>query len=144
MAMSKNVFREARLILPAAGEIASIREIESRLVSAFGGFTKVTGWGAWRDPNGLTDAEAVYVYDIACPAFDASEPDRAWLGSEIALREIARDAARLLKQECIYVRMPFGDVYLIRPDGKSYNADAASAPHPRASDFWRARNAGIA
>jgi hypothetical protein len=50
----------------------------------------------------------------------------------------------MLAQECVYVRMPFGDVFLIRPDGRSYNADAASAPHPRAADFWRARNAGMA
>jgi len=137
-----NVFREARLILPAHGDLAAIREIENRLIASFGGFTKIVGYGAWHTPHG-TDAEPILIYDIACPAFDAGEPERAWLGSEITLREIARDAARNLSQACVYVRMPFGDVYLIRPDGKTYNPDAASAPHPRAADFWRARSAGM-
>jgi len=141
--MAMNVFKEARIILPASDNLAAIREIESRIVSAFGGFTKVVGFGYWRGPHG-TDAEPVLVYDIACPAFDASEPDRAWLGSEIALREIARDAARDLEQACVYVRMPYGDVHLIRPDGRDYNADVARAPHPRAADFWRMRNTGMA
>jgi hypothetical protein len=140
--MAINVFKEARIILPAAGDLASIREIEARLVSSFGGYTKSVGVGAWRSPYG-TDAEEIFIYDIACPVFDDSEPERAWLGSEIALREIARDAANMLNQACVYVRMPFGDVYLIKPDGRSYNADAASAPHLRAEDFWRARNAGM-
>jgi hypothetical protein len=137
-----NVFREARIIIPAHGNLAAIREIEARIIAAFGGLTKFTGYGYWLTPHG-TDAEPVIIYDVACPVFDASEPERAWLGSEITLREIARDAARALAQACVYARMPFGDVYLVKPDGRSYNADTAPAPHPRAADFWRARNTGI-
>jgi hypothetical protein len=141
--MGKNVFREARIVLPMRADAKALAEIEARLVAAFGGFTSCTGTGAWRAPDGFAEVESIRIYDIAVPAFDAGEPERAWLGSEITLREIARDAARMLAQECVYARMPFGDVYLIRPDGCSYNADAASAPHPRASEFWRMRNAGM-
>jgi len=141
--MAMNVFREARIVLPAHGALDVIRNIESRLVAAFGGFTKLTGFGFWRAPNGQNDAEAVYVYDVAVPAFmggDCLVRDRAWYGAVETLWDIARDAARDLRQACVYVRFPDGEVHLITPSGRDINPDVARPRHPREETFWRERN----
>jgi hypothetical protein len=139
--MGMNVYREARLILPAAGDLASIRNVETRLVAAFGGYTKITGFGAWRSPHG-TDAEEVFIYDIAVAAFsggDWLERDRAWYGAVGVLLDIARDAARDLKQACIYLRFPDGEVHLVTPSGRDVNPDTAQPLHVREETFWRMR-----
>jgi hypothetical protein len=135
-----NVFREARIILPMRADAEALAAIERRIVAIFGGFTSSVGTGAWRAPDGHTDVEAVRMYDIAVPAFMAGDPDRAWLGASLTLREIARDAARAMRQECIYLRLPDGEVRLVGPDGRDFNPDTAPAVYPRASEFWRARN----
>jgi hypothetical protein len=135
-----NVFREARIILPVAGNLAGLREAETRLVAAFGGYTRMTARGAWRDPDGQTIAEMVYVYDVACPAFMAGTIQRAWYGASLTLREIARDAARAMAQACVYVRTPDGEVHFIRPDGHEYNPDVAPPAYMREDAFWRERH----
>jgi hypothetical protein len=137
-----NVFREARIILPASAEFSALAKIEAKLVSAFGGFTRHMGYGAWRNPTGTVEMEQVLVYDIAVPAFDACQPDRAWLGSAGKLFDIARDAARMLAQECVYLRLPDGEVHLVTPKGRNINPDTASPVYLRAEAFWRARDQG--
>jgi hypothetical protein len=142
-AKAMNVYKEARIILPASGDLNVIRAVETRLVAAFGGFTKVTAWGAWRAPSGLTDSEPVYVYDVATPAFmggDVIEMDRAWYGATETLVDIARDAARDLKQAAVYLRLPDGEVHFVTPSGRDINPDVARPLHLRAETFWRARN----
>jgi hypothetical protein len=141
-----NVFREARIILPAEGDAAEIARIERRMVTVFGGFTRHAGHGAWRALDGRAMQEAVFIYDVAVPAFMAGTIDdelRAWHGAAAELRAIAREACNRLGQSCVYLRLPNGDVHLIRPDGRDFNPDVAPSAYPRASEFWRARNAGV-
>jgi hypothetical protein len=141
-----NVFREARIILPMRADAEALAAIERRIVAIFGGFTSSVGTGAWRAPDGHTDVEAVRMYDIAVPAFMAGaveDENRAWHGAAVELRMIACEACNRLEQACIYLRLPDGDVHLVGPDGRDINPDAAPAVYPRASEFWRARNAGV-
>jgi hypothetical protein len=142
-----NVFREARIIIPAGSDPAEIERIERRIITSFGGFTRTAGYGAWRAPDGSVMLEAIFVYDVAAPAFMAGAVDdenRAWHGAAAELRAIAREACNRLWQSCVYLRLPNGEVHLIGPDGRDFNPDTAPAVYPRASDFWRARNASMA
>jgi hypothetical protein len=141
-----NVFREARIILPAGGDPAEIERIERRIITSFGGFTRTAGHGAWHAPDGRVIQEDVFIYDVASPAFMAGAVDdenRAWHGASAELRAIAREACNRFWQSCVYLRLPDGEVHLIGPDGRNFNPDTASAVYPRASEFWRARNAGV-
>jgi hypothetical protein len=141
-----NVFREARIILPAEGDAAEIERIERRLTAVFGGFTRHAGHGAWRAPDGRVMQEAVFIYDVAAPAFMAGaveDENRAWHGAAAELRAIACEACNRLGQTCVYLRLPTGDVHLVGPNGWDVNPDVAPSVYPRASEFWRARNAGV-
>jgi hypothetical protein len=141
-----NVFREAKIILPARADAGALATVEARLVAAFGGFTRHAGHGAWRNPGGAIEYEDVLAYVVAVPAFMAGAAEdeiRAWHGASATLREIAREACNRLWQTCVYVRLPDGDVHLVGPDGRDFNPDAAPAVYPRASEFWRARNVGV-
>jgi hypothetical protein len=141
-----NVFKDARIILPMRADAEELAKIERRIVVSFGGFTSYVGTGAWRAPDGHTDVEAVRVYDVAVPAFTAGaleDGNRAWHGASTELRAIAREACNRLEQACIYLRLPDGEVHLVGPNGRDFNPDTAPAVYPRASDFWRARNAGV-
>jgi hypothetical protein len=141
-----NVFREARIILPMRADAEALAAIERRLVAVFGGFTSCVATGAWRAPDGHVEVEAVRMYDIAVPAFMAGaveDENRAWHGAAAELRMIAREACNRLGQSCVYLRTPDGDVHLVGPDGRDFNPDVAPAVYPRASEFWRARNAGV-
>jgi hypothetical protein len=141
-----NVFKEARIILPMRADAEVLAKIERRIVAIFGGFTSHVGTGAWRAPDGHTDVEAVRVYDVAVPAFMAGaleDENRAWHGAAAELRAIACEACNRLEQACIYLRLPTGDVHLVGPNGWDVNPDVAPSVYPRASEFWRARNAGV-
>jgi hypothetical protein len=138
-----NVFKEARIILPMRADAEALAEIETRLVAAFGEFTSYTGTGAWRAPDGSVMQEAVYVYDVAVPAFVAGYETHAWHGASLTLREIARDAARAMAQACVYLRLPDGEVHLINPTGADINPDVARPGYQRSAAFWNARNAGV-
>lgn len=155
----KNIYQEARLILPLPAETATpaeirahvhvCEEIEARLCEAFGGFTATVGRGAWRDDAGRIVADAVTVYDIACPAFapafDVSgivshETERAWLGAMSTLRAIATDACHALCQSCVYLRCPSGEVLLIGAYGGNVNADATGPSYIHSAEYWRSRS----
>jgi hypothetical protein len=141
-----NVFREAKIILPARADADALAAIERRIIAVFGGFTRHAGHGAWRNPGGAIEYEDVLTYVVAVPAFMAGaveDENRAWHGAAAELRAIAREACNRLGQTCVYLRLPDGDVHLIRPDGRDFNPDTAPAVYPRASEFWRARNAGV-
>jgi hypothetical protein len=138
-----NVFREARIILPAESDPAEIERIERRMVAIFGGFTRHAGHGAWRAPDGSVMQEAVFIYDVAVPAFMAGaveDENRAWRGASAELRAIACEACNRLWQSCVYLRLPDGEVHLVSPHGRDLNPDTAPAVYPRASVFWRSRN----
>jgi hypothetical protein len=140
-----NVFREAKIILPARADADALAVFEARLVTAFGGFTRHAGHGAWRNPGGAIEYEDILTYVVAVPAFMAGaveDENRAWHGAAAELRAIAREACNRLGQTCVYLRLPTGDVHLINPHGRDFNPDTAPAVYPRASEFWRARNAG--
>ena len=134
--MARQRYGEARLILPDTGtphgDTARL-DAETALVSAFGGFTRTQGEGAWYDGRQVW-RERVYVYDIAVPLLSGTGEDaaREWAGAMTALRAIAKTAAREMQQECIYLRAPTGRVHLIRPDGRDYNPDVEPHPYPRA------------
>ena len=108
---------EARLILPTHDNNGrrlrwSLRIVESQLVKAFGGFTRVEGFGAWYDEAGARSAmvggsvqrEPVAVYDIA--ADDT-------LVNNMRLRSIASKACTTLGQVCIYTKDFRGNVALV-------------------------------
>jgi hypothetical protein len=141
-----NVFQEAKIILPARADADALAAFEARLVTAFGGFTRHAGHGAWRNPGGAIEYEDVLVYVVAVPAFmtgAVEDENRAWHGASAVLRELAREACNRLWQSCVYLRLPTGDVHLVGPDGRDFNPDVAPSVYPRASEFWRARNAGV-
>jgi hypothetical protein len=145
----RNVYREARIILPATADAAGIAAIEQRLVHLFGGFTRSLGAGAWRDQDGSVVSEDVLIYDVATAAFTAAadasgvlshESERAWLGASTHLRAIARDACNAFRQECVYLRTPDGEVHLIGPSGRDYNPDTATPVYRHAAAFWHRRD----
>jgi hypothetical protein len=138
-----NVFQEAKIILPARADAGALAAFEARLVTAFGGFTRHAGHGAWRNPGGAIEYEDVLAYVVAVPAFMAGAPEdegRAWHGASAELRMLACEACNRLNQTCVYIRLPDGEVHLVGPNGWDINADTAPSVYPRASVFWRSRN----
>jgi hypothetical protein len=141
-----SAWHEARLILPAPenspGRLA-VAGIERRLLEAFGGFTRHGGTAAWRDRDGILAEGAALIYDVAVPlqvpVWDRSggiprEGGRAWLGAMETLRGIARDAARALAQDCVYLRSPIGRVHLVAPTGRDINPDNPVNPTEKGTD----------
>jgi hypothetical protein len=138
-----NVFREAKIILPARADTDALAAIEARIVRAFGGFTRHAGHGAWRNPGSAIEYEDVLAYVVAVPAFTTSTTEtelRAWHGAAAELRAIACEACNRLDQTCVYLRLPDGEVHLVGPHGWDFNPDVAPSVYPRASIFWRSRN----
>ena len=102
----------ATIILPEhdndGGSLVQHRAaIESKLGHAFGGFTRTVGQGFWVDPDtGREYRESVFVYAIAAE----------WTtGACIQLRSIARIAASIMVQECVYIETPLLGVQFIKP-----------------------------
>ena len=102
----------ATIILPDADNAGSPLvdqrcTIETKLGHAFGGFTRTVGQGFWVDPDtGKDYRETVWVYSIAAE----------WnAGACIQLRSIARIAAEIMGQECIYIETPLLGVQFIAP-----------------------------
>ena len=100
---------EARIIMPThdnkgrpLGFFAN--RLRARLVDAFGGYTETGGTGGYAGAMGATTDERapVIVFDIAC--------DR---DARPVLVAIAQWLARVADQECIYLRLPTGEVLLV-------------------------------
>lgn len=76
----------------------SLLDIHSRmsdaLLAAFGGFTALSGLGAWKSPSGTTFSEPVIIYQIAVngTAFDYE-----------LTREIAMHFAEKANQEAVFI-----------------------------------------
>jgi hypothetical protein len=146
--MSRNVFGEARIIIPCDVSPMVRASAERQLLEAFGGFTRSEAFGAWLPSIGAAPiCEAVFVYDVACAAFTSEagatgivshESERAFLGASRTLATIARNICRDGAQESVYVRHPTGEVQLIGLRGAL--ADAAGPSHAHAATFWQRRS----
>lgn len=106
------MFTESKIILPFNDNegkplYAERQETEDRLMSAFGGFTKTAGQGAWQDPKTLkVYREPVLIYSIAA---EWSQPQAE------TLRQIARRFCLNARQECVFVSIA-GQVEFIEPE----------------------------
>jgi hypothetical protein len=144
----RNVYHEARIIIPTDVPPAVIAAAEFRMLAAFGGFTRMESYGVWLPAiNAVPVAEPVFVYDIACAAFMpeaaatgivSHESERAFMGASGILASIARDVCRDGAQQCVYLRHPTGEVQLISLQGA---ADAAGPVYRHSVEFWRLRAA---
>lgn len=95
--------REAMLICPCGNEEARDYAIDWA-TRAFGGVTVDAARGWWRDGEGQTLNENVQRLHIACDG-DAH--------SAFTLRAMARQFGYEAQQDCVYLRLPSGDVELI-------------------------------
>lgn len=86
---------------PDLGKLAN--RLRFRLVGAFGGYTESFAWGGYKADAGITE-ENVRVFDVACDASPQTYSDLIGLASWLA---------REARQDCIYLRLPTGIVYLI-------------------------------
>ena len=95
---------ESKIILPVCDNDgvaldAAISLIEDTLLQQFGGFNVSESRGSWRDSNsGKVYVDKCLTYIVASE-FDPANSVFAWR----ALRQIAREAARIMRQECIYI-----------------------------------------
>ena len=102
--------REFKIILPSFGHDhnAKLLQFEENLISAFGGFTRTTGYGAWDNGSNhetRIERELVHIYTVA-----ANEPvDR------VKITRIARRVASDFDQTAVYVRHCDGEVEFISP-----------------------------
>ena len=107
--------REARIIAPIANLAARVR-LEESLTNAFGGWTKYAGIGYWRGlvPQRYGQMECIAIYDIAV------DPDR-----ETTLRAIAAQFCWAAKQECVYLRLPNGEVEFVTAELLQYSSETS-------------------
>lgn len=155
----RNAYVECRIILidPGANtECDVFNRIEaanasalSRLAQAFGGYTLTSGKGGWVAPDGTLHEDHVLVVDVAVPLFlpvsqaggiVTHETERAGMFATGKLWTVARDYASAAEQQCVYVRLPSGDVHLIDRHGRSISPDADPPSYPHADHYWRARS----
>lgn len=107
--------REAMIILPLADNNgASLEAVHTNLkkaiVKAFGGYTATASEGGWYSEE--TDTlyeEPGKAYAIACK-------DSVTVRN--TLRTIAEDFATIAEQECLYLRLPSGEVEFVKPSGR--------------------------
>lgn len=105
--------KEARLIVPTADNEGNrlddlATELEARLTETFGGFTRLFGIGGYRDKNGATIKEPVWVYDVAVPFNVATAVETL-----DALYRLARLILEKGKQQSVYLRLPDGRVEFV-------------------------------
>ena len=155
----RNAYTECRIILVDPGadtECDVFNRIETAnetalaaLAKAFGGYTITAGRGGWLAPDGTLHADHVLIADVAAPTFlpvshaggvVTHEAERAGMYAAGVLIGVARDYARAADQQCVYVRLPGGDVHLIDRHGRSISPDADPPSYPHADHYWRARS----
>lgn len=155
--MMKNAYTECRIILidPGAGDTAQAETIRranetalSRLARAFGGYALANGTGGWIAPGSTLHQDMILIVDVAVPMFlpvsqaggiVTHETERAGMYATGILLGIARDYARAAEQQCVYVRLPSGDVALIDQHGRNVSPDAVPPAYPHADHYWNAR-----
>lgn len=154
----RNAYVECRIILIDPGadtECDVFNRIEdaneaalSRLAQSFGGYTLTSGKGGWVAPDGTLHTDHVLIADVAVPMFlpvsqaggvVTHEAERAGMHATSVLFEIAREYCRAADQQCVYVRLPNGDVHLIDRHGRSVSPDAEPPSYVHAAHFWAAR-----
>ena len=97
--------REFQIILPCPKGLRHRRKrdtFETALVAFYGGFTRTTGSGAWRNGSGTAEREFVDIYTVATDGVQKS-----------SVQLLAHEAAREFDQTAIYVRHTDGDVELV-------------------------------
>src|SRR5262245_27784513 len=88
--------REARIICPVLD-----KQFEEDLIERFGGYTRTQGVGGWKNDVGVPEVEPIYVYDIATT-------------QRAKLVIYALQYGRRNGQKEVYLRMPEGDVHMLR------------------------------
>ena len=99
----------AKIILPDWGNdkqplFMEHRQLQAELLKRWGGWTRTTGTGSWRDDEDREVKEPVSVYLIAMSPADAP-----------TLRALAARTARAAKQTCVMIVTPNGDVDFVKP-----------------------------
>lgn len=154
----RNAYVECRIILidePGVDDATKAETIRranqtalAALAKAFGGYTITAGRCGWLAPDGTLHTDQVRVVDVAVPMFLPTsqaggvvthETERAGMYAAGILFGIARDYARAADQQCVYVRIPNGDVHLIDQRGRSISPDAVPPTYPHADHYWSAR-----
>lgn len=102
---------ESKLILPKQDNSGfdlsqQIAHVEDAILQQYGGFNVAESKGAWRNSDGKVYRDDCLTYTIAADWADAS--------NAIALRQIARYAASLMQQECVYMCLD-GQVEFVEP-----------------------------
>lgn len=156
----RNAYVECRIILIDPGadtdtECDVFDRIETAngaafaaLAKAFGGYTVTPGRGGWIAPDGTLHTDHVLIVDAAVPTFLPTsqaggivthETERAGMYAAEVLIGIARDYCGAADQQCVYVRLPSGDVHMIDQRGRSISPDAVPPSYPHADHYWSAR-----
>jgi len=76
---------------------AAIRVFETAVIEQYGGFTRVAGTGAWRDPQGHTIKDCVWRYEIAAAEADDDDDD-----TRLFLPELLARVGRMMKQNAMF------------------------------------------
>jgi hypothetical protein len=71
----------------------AVHMFEDAVIERYGGYTKVNGFGGWRDPQGRMVRESVWRYEIA--AAGESEPDNF-------LSELLARVGRMMGQDAMF------------------------------------------
>lgn len=107
---AEGVLREARIILPRQDNngvplIPVKNVLEKKLLTSFGGFTRLEGMGGWESNRVMHTRrlyqEYVWIYDIVV-SLD-------WMAS-IKLKRIGLWLKKVANQESIYLRLPSGEI----------------------------------
>ena len=104
---------EARIILPwtvrGKAQMDIHAETARMLINRFGGYTKYTATGGWKDNiDGAYVVEPVVVYDVATDASSVEDYEDLW--------KIASRLGALMEQREIYLRDVNGTVHMVPPD----------------------------
>lgn len=102
---------ESKIILPKLDNDGfdlsqQIAHVEDAILQQYGGFNVAESKGAWRNDEGKVYRDECLTYVIAADWADAN--------NAIALRQIARYAASLMQQECVYMCLD-GQVEFVEP-----------------------------
>lgn len=117
--------REARIILPHSQPshlvhktVTLIKWLRRELCELAGGYTETMGRGGWVNDEGKTLDEEVTIFDVAVGPLQIPQ-----------LRSIAREMGERAEQKCVYLRLPYGEIELIKIEEPSH-ADQGRSTEP--------------
>ena len=102
------MFKEAKLIIPIINR-KTFEKVCKNLSILWGGFTLNKGVGYFAEDK-ENCAEEVAIFTIAM---------KGEYFNSLLLKKLAKNIAIELKQECVYIQLPSGEVLLIDKNGKS-------------------------